>query len=141
MDDQPTPRHLKMTDQRGVKYIITQVACGKYHSICLTRRKAIFTWGDGSKGRLGHGNQEDQLKPKEIFNLSQKKPIFIAAGESHSAAITEKLTLFTWGNGAFGRLGHNLDIDELIPKQVDDLSQEDVEYVSLGENHSIALSK
>ena len=58
-EDINSPRHLKMSDHRGVKYFITQVVCGKYHSICLTRRKAIFTWGDGSKGRLGHGNEED----------------------------------------------------------------------------------
>lgn len=130
-----------MNDPRGVRYIITQVVCGKYHSICLTRRKAIFTWGHGAKGRLGHGNQEDQLKPKEIKGLSEKKPILIAAGESHSAAITEKLNLYTWGNGSFGRLGHNLDIDELTPKVVDDLSHEEIDLVSLGENHSMALTK
>jgi alpha-tubulin suppressor-like RCC1 family protein len=57
--------------------------------------------------------------PKEINDLSKKKPIFVSAGESHSAAITEKLKLFTWGNGAFGRLGHGLDNNEKRPKLVD----------------------
>ena len=89
--------------------------------MCLTSRSNIYTWGQGAHGRLVHGDsgEDDQLVPKEIYTLSQRKPIFVAAGESHSAAITEKLKLFTWGNGGFGRLGHGQDVKEPSPKLVE----------------------
>ena len=44
-EDQNTPRKLEIRDYENVLYRITQVSCGKFHSICLTKRKALFTWG------------------------------------------------------------------------------------------------
>lgn len=89
--------------------------------MCITKKKKILSWGTGQGGRLGHGDEEDVLVPKEIYDLSKKKPIFIAAGESHSAAITEKLNLYTWGTGTYGRLGHGMDTSEKKPKLIEDL--------------------
>jgi len=79
--------------------------------------------------------------PKEIYTLSQRKPIAISAGESHSAAITEKLSLFTWGNGGFGRLGHGTDTKEYSPKIVEGLLHEEIVYVSCGSFHTLTVSK
>ena len=78
--------------------------------------------------------------PKEIYTLSKRKPIYVSAGESHSAAITEKLNLYTWGNGGFGRLGHDLDMNEYIPKLVEALLQDEITYVSCGTFHTLAVS-
>ena len=75
--------------------------------MCLTDSMDIYSWGEASCGRLGMGDDADLYEPKRIYQLSQRNPIFIAAGESHSAAITEDNSLFTWGNNGFGRLGHN----------------------------------
>lgn len=141
-DDVIQPRRLDILDHKGQHYKISQVCCGKFHSICLTTRRNIFTWGQGSHCRLGHGeaNEEDQLAPKEIYTLSQRKPIFVAAGESHSAAITEKHNLFTWGNGGFGRLGHETDMKEGSPKLIEELKHESIVQVSCGAFHTIAVS-
>jgi len=42
----------------------------------------------------------------------------MSAGERHSACITNKHELYTWGCGSNYRLGHGLLIDELVPKIV-----------------------
>ena len=42
----------------------------------------------------------------QVQGLSSVKVVVIAAGESHSAAITDKGALYTWGRGNYGRLGH-----------------------------------
>lgn len=94
--------------------------------MALTKKKKLLTWGSGQGGRLGHGDDEDQLFPKDVSELSKIKLIYIAAGESHSAAISEKLKLYTWGNGAYGRLGHGSDTNERKPKIVEDLEQYEV---------------
>ena len=39
-------------------------------------------------------------------DLRGKKVVRVAAGGSHSAAVTESGQLFTWGKGSYGRLGH-----------------------------------
>ena len=46
--------------------------------------------------------------------LSKQKPIMIAAGESHSAAINHRFNLFTWGSGSFGKLGHGDEVRKFI---------------------------
>ena len=86
--DQPTKLEIK--DVKDQVYGIIQICCGKLHSMCLTQTQNIFTWGEGSHGRLGHGadDEDDHLEPKEIYSLSQRRPIILSASESHSAAIT-----------------------------------------------------
>ena len=110
--------------------------------MCLTKSYNIFSWGEGSYGRLGHGaeNEDDQPEPKEIYALSQRKPILIAAGESHSGAISINNQIFTWGNGGFGRLGHGTDEKESAPRMVEDLSEEKIINLSLGVFHTLAVN-
>lgn len=47
-------------------YEIVDVACGGAHSAAITSSGQLFTWGKGRYGRLGHGDSEDQLKPKLV---------------------------------------------------------------------------
>ena len=46
------------------------------------------------------------MLPALVEPLSGLRVIKIAAGGSHSAAITENGVLYTWGKGSYGRLGH-----------------------------------
>lgn len=43
---------------------------------------ALFTWGDGSFGQLGHGSHSDQPTPQRI--LFNKKIVSVGCGESHT---------------------------------------------------------
>ena len=109
--------------------------------MCLTNESNIYSWGESAKGRLGHDDEPtDLLEPKEIYRLSQRKPIFIACGESHSAAISEKRELFTWGNGGYGRLGHGTEDHEMTPTVVEALKHLKTLTVSCGFNHTLAIT-
>lgn len=46
----------------------------------------MLTWGRGKDGRLGHGDQEDQLTPKAVAELADKVIAQVACGGHHSAA-------------------------------------------------------
>lgn len=48
---------------------IVDVACGGAHSAAITAAGELYTWGKGRYGRLGHGDSEDQLKPKLVEAL------------------------------------------------------------------------
>ncbi len=41
----------------------------------------LFTWGKGRYGRLGHGDSEDQLRPKFVEALLGYRVIDVACGE------------------------------------------------------------
>jgi alpha-tubulin suppressor-like RCC1 family protein len=58
--------------------------------------------------------------------MTMKKPICISSGENHSAAICNKFKLFTWGCGIYGRLGHGVDMNEKMPKEVGDLNSKEM---------------
>ena len=48
---------------------VTQVACGGSHSACVTAEGHLYTWGRGRYGRLGHGDSDDQSRPKLVETL------------------------------------------------------------------------
>lgn len=53
-------------------YVVTQLvtSCGSDgHSMALTETGEVFSWGDGDFGKLGHGNNERQRRPKQIEAL------------------------------------------------------------------------
>lgn len=55
---------------RGVE--VVDIAAGGAHSACITASGELFTWGKGRYGRLGHGDSEDQLKPKLVCDHSSQ---------------------------------------------------------------------
>lgn len=103
--------------------IITKIAAGGRHSLAVDASQMIYSWGCGANGRLGNGSEKDQFQPKIIDSLSSSKIAVISAGDTYSACVTSEGSLFTWGHGEFGRLGHEEDFsNQLFPKVVDLLS-------------------
>jgi alpha-tubulin suppressor-like RCC1 family protein len=49
---------------------VTQVSCGWRHTVALTDRGNIYSWGRGTSGQLGHGDAVDRNEPKRIELLS-----------------------------------------------------------------------
>ncbi|PKA54527.1 Ultraviolet-B receptor UVR8 [Apostasia shenzhenica] len=49
---------------------VIQVSCGWRHTLAITERKNIFSWGRGTNGQLGHGDALDRSEPKIIELLS-----------------------------------------------------------------------
>ena len=66
--------------------------------------------------------------------LSGDVVVGVAAGQTHSAAWTARGLLYTWGNAAFGALGHGGQIDKSIPapKAVHALLKSEVVLASCG---------
>ncbi len=45
---------------------VVSITCGYEHSVALTSEGAIYTWGHGEGGLLGHGDQDSQGVPKMV---------------------------------------------------------------------------
>lgn len=63
----PCDRPRVIESLRGVE--VVDIAAGGAHSACITSSGELYTWGKGRYGRLGHGDSEDQLKPKLVCSL------------------------------------------------------------------------
>jgi len=95
----------------GVK--IVEVACGWRHSGAIDEGGALYTWGWGRYGQLGHGDDCDQTTPRKVEKLLRRVKTF-TGGWRHSGAIDEDGALYTWGWNRFGQLGlgHTRDVNE-----------------------------
>ncbi|KAL2510889.1 Regulator of chromosome condensation (RCC1) family with FYVE zinc finger domain [Abeliophyllum distichum] len=97
---------------------VQNIACGGQHAALVTKQGEIFSWGEESGGRLGHGVDYDVLHPKLIDALSSTNIDLVACGEYHTCAVTLSGDLYTWGNGHFGLLGHGNEVSHWVPKRV-----------------------
>ncbi len=76
-------------------HLIIAISCGSLHSIALTEKGSVFTWGFNNNGQLGLGNTRDLSKPKLIereWNISK-----IVCGQIHSLLLTTDGCLYVCG--------------------------------------------
>ncbi|CAN1250515.1 PH, RCC1 and FYVE domains-containing protein 1 [Linum perenne] len=99
---------------------VQNIACGSHHAALVTKQGEIFSWGEESGGRLGHGVDTDVTHPKLLDALSNTNIELVACGEYHTCAVTLSGDLYTWGDGTynFGLLGHGNDVSHWVPKRV-----------------------
>ncbi|XP_072935158.1 probable E3 ubiquitin-protein ligase HERC2 [Epargyreus clarus] len=120
---------------------ITKVACnsGGKHCLALSSEGDVYSWGEGEDGKLGHGNRLSCDRPKLISALSGLEVVVIACGGAHSACLTARGRIYTWGKGRYGRLGHGDSEDQLVPKLVEALSMYRVVDVACGSGDAQTL--
>ncbi|XP_028800342.1 PH, RCC1 and FYVE domains-containing protein 1 [Neltuma alba] len=122
---------------------VHHIACGVKHAALVTRQGEIFTWGEESGGRLGHGVEKNVLQPHLVEALASTTVDFVACGEFHTCAVTMAGELYTWGDGTHnaGLLGHGTDISHWIPKRIaGPLEGLQVSLVSCGPWHTALVT-
>jgi len=129
----------KMTEALAGRRVVT-VSAGGEHSLALTADGAVWSWGCGAWGELGHGDQQLQLLPKKVEALAGQRVNAVSAGTGHSIAITAGGAVWSWGEGAGGQLGHGDAQNQLLPKKIEAFADQRVVAVSAGGSHSLALT-
>jgi E3 ubiquitin-protein ligase HERC2 len=124
-------------------YEIVDVACGGAHSAAITSNGQLYTWGKGRYGRLGHGDSEDQLKPKLVEELVGYKVIDVAcgSGDAQTLCITDDDNVWSWGDGDYGKLGRGGSDGCKVPKKIESLAGLGVVKVECGSQFSVALTR
>lgn len=119
------------------------IACGSTHAMLVTRQGQIFSWGDGSGGKLGHGLDADIFRPKLIDSLGGLNIVSVGCGEYHTCAVTQTGDLYTWGDGIHnvGLLGHGTEFSYWTPRKVrGEMEGIHVISVSCGPWHSATIT-
>ena len=131
----------------GLKTIA--VSCGVWHTaavveVIVTQSSVssgkLFTWGDGDKYCLGHGDKEPRLKPTCVPSLIDYNFYKLACGHSLTIGLTTSGCIFTMGSTVYGQLG-NPHSDGKLPCLVEDkLASESVKDIACGSYHVAVLT-
>ncbi|XP_061697615.1 alsin-like isoform X2 [Syngnathoides biaculeatus] len=123
----------------------------------------VWSWGRGSEGQLGHGDQLARLQPLCIKWLTGEDVIKVAAGSHHSLALTAQcqkkkkeiqnpskyctrletehsfMQVYSWGSNMCGQLGH-VNSPVTVPQQAKLSNGLRAWDVSGGQSHSLLLA-
>jgi len=101
----------------GESQVLT-VACGSVHTLAVTRDGALWTFGKGRNGALGHKGHNNRLVTTRIEtqHFGNANIVSVAAVVMYSTAVTEKGALYTWGKAS--GLGHTDRQAKLVPTLV-----------------------
>ena len=76
------------------------VSCGPLHTACVTATGALYTWGEGSDGELGHSPVDGELGghalPRRVESLDDDRVIHVACGLEATCIITFCGKLLVW---------------------------------------------
>ena len=127
-----------MVEDAGIER--ASLACGDYHTAAVTSDGAVYTWGRGEHGQLGHGDENNQHTPERVEALASVGVRALACGSNHTAALTSDGAVYTWGYGDNGELGHGDDSNQHTPKRVEALASTSVRALACGYAHTAALT-
>ncbi|XP_060933111.1 probable E3 ubiquitin-protein ligase HERC4 isoform X2 [Limanda limanda] len=116
---------------------LVHVAAGGEQSFALSVSGGVFGWGRNDRGQLGLGDTTDRRTPAPVKGLNMKGTVHISCGKDHTAALTKDGSVFTFGSGEFGHLGHNSFSDQLRPRLVAELLGAKVTEIACGLNHTL----
>ena len=142
---------------------IVHVSCGYHHSAAVSSRGVLYTWGRDTEHCLGHGESEEMhngpwtqhvrskfLPAVVCLFLQQEKKHMrvrvavanVSCGSEHTLAVDAEGSMWSWGKGAFGALGHGDTQSLSVPKRIAaafKVSDRIVNAVA-GAKHSVAIT-
>ncbi|TDH65060.1 uncharacterized protein CCR75_002142 [Bremia lactucae] len=129
-------RPVQSLRSQRIKYIAASNGCE--HMIALTDAGLAYSWGYNDRGQLGHENLTTKLHaPKLIEALKNKLVTFAAVSYHHSAVITDKGELYTFGMNDCGQLGLDHTQHQSTPQLAKSLEGMEVAMVACGLYHTI----
>jgi len=120
--------------------LLAQVYASYYYSAAVTDSGEVYTWGSGEFGRLGYVDIKKQPQPRLLVELGSNVIVKLSLGYYHAAAVSDKGTVFTWGRGINGQLGHGSILNEDSVRPVSALTHCVIVDIACGESHTLALS-
>jgi alpha-tubulin suppressor-like RCC1 family protein len=120
----------------GLSRATKTLAAGGNHSCAITSAGGVKCWGLNSSGQLGDGTTTNRKAPVPVSGLSSGV-VQVAAGGSHTCALTGTGAVKCWGANASGQLGDGTKTKRLMPVTV---SIGTVIAISAGSKHTCAVT-
>ena len=125
-------------------------AAGYRHTLFATAKGHLKVCGSDTYGQLGVGGPRDfaaaeREKVVEVQHHEDDRREFfksVAAGDGTSYALSASGTLFAWGRGKFGALGHGgKERDQPVPRVIERFAKVMISKVAAGRWHCLALGR
>jgi len=115
---------------------VEQVAVGRGHMLAIDADGILYGWGSNGAGQLGLGHLMSAVSPQPI-PAGDRRFSRIAAGASHSLALSRLGKVYAWGSNHHGQLGHDAPryASGLLPVHL----PEQVKAIGAGMHYSVAL--
>ena len=134
----PTPTPLPSI--AGIRISSVSAGCG--FNAAISAACTVYTWGEGYKGRLGHGDEERSIVRKQVQALAVHRVLSVATGYCHCLAVTERGEIFSWGWDMYRQCGHGSSADhQLLPRRVEALADVRARSASAGYYHSLVVTE
>eukprot|EP00850_Spirogloea_muscicola_P006477 SM000030S11486 [mRNA] locus=s30:883932:890292:- [translate_table: standard] len=124
---------------------VAAVAAARFHSLCVTAKGELYSWGFGRGGRLGHpdfdihSGQVAVIAPRLVAGLSSQRVRAVAAAKHHTVVATEGGDVYSWGSNREGRLGYNSVDSQPTPRKVSTLRSR-VSLVAASNKHTAVIT-
>lgn len=98
--------------------VFTEVHAGGAHSLALAESGHAWAWGYNFSGQLGTGEDSGSTSPVAVSFNEGAALRYLSAGETHSLALDETGSAWSWGNNTYGRLGNGSTAWSKVPVAV-----------------------
>ncbi|KAJ0977333.1 hypothetical protein J5N97_012807 [Dioscorea zingiberensis] len=121
----------------------SQVVAGPGHSVAVTSRGAVYTFGANSLGQLGHGTLESEWKPRLVRSLQGIRIIQAEVGAGRTMLISDTGRVYAFGKDSFGEADYMTDWSKVVttPKEVESLKDIFVVQAAIGNFFTAVLSR
>jgi hypothetical protein len=125
----------------GLENVIS-ISAHDSHLACVTGDGYLYTWGEGKRGKLGHNNDSSSRTPTRVeflvgIGINAQN---VACGKDHTVVCTEDGSVYTFGSGEDGQLGHGDTVNKLEPTLVETIDGKNITQVQCGSFHTMALT-
>ena len=128
----------KVMGPLAVKNVVN-ISAGYRHSAAVTADGLLYAWGEGDFGRLGNGDGQSRFLPVLVRDLTNVGSV--SCGGSHTVALSrDGRTVWSFGSGESGKLGHGDTSRQYRPKVVDALEGMEFDQVHAGSSATLALT-
>jgi len=122
----------------GLTRGVSAIAAGRIHTCAITSGGRVKCWGSNYLGELGIGTTKDSHVPVDVPALPNGITA-VAAGNSHTCALTGGGRVTCWGSNHHGQLGNGSTTDSGVPVDVPGLPS-GVGAITAGDIHTCALT-